>query len=414
MFDDLHYILAPTTASKKDLAFLKKMLRVFFLGQLVGLPTLKSILTRLEIKSNKSQIDFTKLCKKLSGNKIRLFFQYAYEQAVSEKLEELANKHSSNWSRVLVTAVIDDSVFRQWLQSNDALKDFENCYGSFFSGQYKTAVFGYKVVTFGLTIDGVFYPMYFECAKKTDKTKKKTIPEAISVAIRLVERWGKFRRTLETQGIKLPFIPISCDSGYSHLELAKACEATNLRYISVPKKSHLFDINGQRWKLSDYITKVVAVLETKHLEKESTPYTHRISAYYKSMGIEVVLLFVRLNGSKKISVVYTTNNTMHAKTIRHHWFQRTQIEQFFRLLKHVLKIQQATTRTKHNFEFKLFRFAFVALHAQLLIHFIRKKCKLCKQNKKIGFQVLQRQLTGEPSIINTLKKYVNLSFCKPV
>lgn len=397
----LFYIVSPEELTKKDIVFLKKMMRVFFLGQLMGLPTLKSILTRIQKKSNNSQINYTKLCKKMSNNRLRMIFEFYFESVVANKLKELAQKDSSNWSRQIVTAVIDDSVFRQWLQSVDAAKDFEQCYGSFFSGQYGRSVFGYKVVTFGLSIEGIFYPMYFECAKKKDKTKNEQVLKATEVAVNLVKRWNKFRQKLESRAVQLPSISISCDSGYSDLELAKTCAASNLRYISVPKKSHLFDIKGKKWKLSEFIKKIVISLENKHLKNNLTPFTYRARATYRSKGMDVVLLFFRLNGSKKISVVYTTDKTMHAKTIRRHWFQRTYIEQFFRWLKHVLKIQQATTKTKHQFEFKLFRFAFMALHAQLLVRLIRKKYK---QYRHVGFQVLQRQLTAEPDIMNMINQ----------
>ena len=87
---------------------------------------------------------------------------------------------------------------------------------------------------------------------------------------------------------------------------------------------------------------------------------------------------------------------------RRHWFARTYIEQFFKILKHILKIQQTTTKTKQAFEIKLLRFFFVALHVQKLIKIIRKKMK---DFAKKRFIALQRILNNEEIVIDFLQKY---------
>ncbi|TAF31269.1 MAG: hypothetical protein EAZ67_13125 [Cytophagales bacterium] len=38
------------------------------------------------------------------------------------------------------------------------------------------------------------------------------------------------------------------------------------------------------------------------------------------------MLAFRLNGSNKVSVIYSTSQTIFAKTLRRHWFQRTYID----------------------------------------------------------------------------------------
>ena len=64
--------------------------------------------------------------------------------------------------------------------------------------------------------------------------------------------------------------------------------------------------------------------------------------------------------------------TLFAKTLRRHWFQRTYIEQFFILLKHTLQVSQVTTGAKNDFVLKIFRFFFIALHAQKLVVFLER------------------------------------------
>ena len=92
-----------TPLDELDRLQFQKMQSIFFIGQLVGLPTLQSILTKFDIQSNNLQINYKKLCNKLSINKIRKMFEYIFEQQISEQLVSMNEKDSSIWSKNLVT-----------------------------------------------------------------------------------------------------------------------------------------------------------------------------------------------------------------------------------------------------------------------------------------------------------------------
>jgi hypothetical protein len=384
-------------------------MELFFIGQIVGLPTLSSILTRYGIVSNAHQIKYKKLHKILSNSVLRKIFEFVLEHHVLIEIQEMLKKDSSIWSKKLVTVIIDDSIFRQWLQNVDALKSFDECHDCFFSGQFKAGVYGKKVVTLGLSIDSVFYPLYFGLAKKAKKTDVTKEGTAISVAINLVKKWGCFLKKNNLKKLLKDKLHFSCDNGYSDLGLEKACYDNSLIYISVPKKSHIVLINNEKNKISTYIDLVFLAAEQEHLEKEKhlsknekTPFTLRIRANYQALeSKDVVLLFFRLNGSGKVSCIYSTDVNIFAKTLRRHWFQRTYIEQFFRLLKHTLQIAQVITSSKNDFELKIFRFFFTALHAQKLVAFFRKQQP---KYKHIGFQVIQRQLVCDQSFFDLLQR----------
>jgi hypothetical protein len=391
-------------------------LNIFFLGQLVGLPTLHSILQHYDISSNKHQIDYKELCKKLTYNNIHRIFESVFEQQLLEVLDKMSQKDSSCWSRELVTALLDDSVFKQWHNSQDWSKDFEDCYGKFFSGQFRASVYGFKVVTFALSIEGVVYPLYFDYAKKS-KTKEDKVESAIAIAQKLVKKWGLFIKKAKNRSILIPKLHFSCDNGYSSIALSETCKANELRYISVPKKSHLFDIsqsNGSvmHTNLEDWINNIFLMEEKKHeiqqahlSKKEKTPFICRFRATYCAQKREVTLLAFRLNGSKKVSIIYSTEKSIFAKTLRRHWFQRTYIEQFFKILKHVFKIQNARVKTKNEFHTKLLRFAFMAFHAQKLVIFIRSHFR---QFDKFGFITIQRMLIRDQIFFDLLQSFLVL------
>ena len=135
---------------------------VFYLGQLVDLPSLNAILLAHGITSNRHQCQYNNLCKRLTNNKIRLLFECIFAHVLESKLVELSAKSDSTWSRMEVTAVLDDSIFRQWLEN---MAD-DGYFKSWFSGQIGRTTYGFKVLTFGVVIEGVFYPLFLDFVKK--------------------------------------------------------------------------------------------------------------------------------------------------------------------------------------------------------------------------------------------------------
>jgi len=107
----------------------------------VDLPTLHSILSEYGIKSTRTSTRFKNLYKSLTINILIKLFERIFELQVSAKFKELSNKHKSCLSRELVTVVLDDSVFKQWLGAFKGGANFVSCYGCFFSGQFSSSVY---------------------------------------------------------------------------------------------------------------------------------------------------------------------------------------------------------------------------------------------------------------------------------
>jgi hypothetical protein len=363
-----------------------------------------------EISSNHLAQQFKRLYRDLTISKLLKIFEQIFEDQVFEKLEELDKKHSSVWSRELATVLLDDSVFKQWLSSFPAGEDYEKCYGCFFSGQTKSAVYGFKVGCLGMCIDGIYYPLYFEFVSKKSKAENGGKSTSIQAAENLVKRYGKWKRRCKDKGLVVPRLHFSCDNGYSDMGLAHCCELEDLIYSSVPKKSHLFEINGVKKKLSVWIEEEYIKREAIHEktqaelpEEQRQAFVYRFKGIYLSKDTKVTLIAFRLKASKKVSIVYCTSDTIFSKTLRRHWFQRTYIEQFFKILKHVLKIQESRTTNKEEFTFKLLRFIFMGWHVQKIVRFIRKKMK---GFDKKGFIFLQTTLRKDHYFDTLLQKFI--------
>lgn len=73
------------------------------------------------------------------------------------------------------------------------------------------------------------------------------------------------------------------------------------------------------------------------------------------------------------------------KTLRHHWFKRTLIEQFFRFNKHTLKISESTYSTLDDFIRKVCLFFLKSI----FITKIRNDCRKRKGMKNITFGTIR-------------------------
>jgi hypothetical protein len=226
-----------------------------------------------------------------------------------------------------------------------------------------------------------------------------------AVACRLITQlsdfWQKSRQ-------KYPNLPkklfLSVDNGYNKPEILDCCTQKELILLCVPKKNELFKIEDKEQSLQKWI-------DSEYLEREMTdsddlkPFTWRVKAQYIAKSIPVTLLFFRLNRSRKVSVIYcpdTHDPTIFAKTMRHHWFCRTQIEQFFRTVKHILKIQEAKSQFFFEMDIKLGRFFWLALDAQ---YFTKQIRKTFKKLRKVGFKQLIKHFIFNVEPLEIIKAF---------
>ena len=250
-------------------------------------------------------------------------------------LDDLCKKSDSSWSRAGLTLIIDESIFKTWLQCQSADAFFEDYFGKYFSGQTHKSEYGFRYSLSGISIGETFFPLYFSPIKKGEKCiveAKKTVKKMESLV----------RKCAKKQGFTIPNIALSVDGSYNHKDLIAVCEKlkTKTDFICVPKKNNIVKIGLFRGNLAKYIEEIFLPAEADNASDDA--FILRKKGYYKCRDTEVVFLFFRLNGSKNVSIIYSTNLSIKAKTLRRRWFNRTKIEQFFRILKDTLKVQQST------------------------------------------------------------------------
>jgi hypothetical protein len=285
-----------------------------------------------------------------------------------EALKKLAGQSDSSWSRSQVTVIVDDSIFKMWLK-NMPRGAF---YSKFFSGQIKRTVDGFRVTLTGVAVGAEFYPLYFQVVPKGGDTKK--------VALGLLKKVKQiFTEVSDKQGFEYPNLYFSVDSGFTYDKLISYCERQGIGFIGVPKKTNIFEFKGGGMNLKSYIENEFLPQEQAYKEKmgeegkEAKPFSIRVRSYYKSQKREVVLLFFRLKGSDKVTVIFCSHLSVMKKTLRRRFFQRTKIELFFRFLKDTLKIQKSKSERYGDFVKKLSLCILKAIFCLRLQQFFRRK-----------------------------------------
>jgi len=311
--------------------------------------------------------------------------------------EYLCTKSASTESRWEQTIINDESVFKLWLSERIASES----YGRYFSGQVHNVVYGLKISLLGISLNDRFYPIDYQLLKKTDKTD--------AISIDLLKRLTQWLQKITPIEKKL-HLYLSVDSGYHSSKLIESCQELSITLICVPKNNHLIILDTETLSIkaikekfvekeTEIATQKQAEKKENQAEKQEEAFFWRVRGRYKSLDMDVTLLVFRLNRSKKVSVIYSPNLSIKAKTLRRRWFVRTHIEQFFRLLKHTLKIQQTKSESVDEFLKKFANTAIKALSWMQLRDWLRKKTKnknmvyidICRFIKReIGLQWLRK------------------------
>ena len=286
----------------------------------------------------------------------------------------------STLSRQKLTISIDASIFKQWLTG----ENFGQYFAKYYSGQYGSAVHGFNVLLCGMSIGDMFYPLHFQLRKKKEKD--------VEIALRIL---GRVRRKLESLAcsvkVQLPFLYLSVDSGFKSKEIVDYCNDYRIIYIGVPANNNIVLLKGKSMNIKglkeEYCQQEVLFKEGNN--RNSTHFTMRIRVFYKMLKREVTLLFFRLKGSKKVSVIFSNDINIKGKTLRRHWFERTKIELLFRTIKNDFKIQQITVTNRLGFMKKL-AFALVkSVYAQIFTQIVKKKSP---QLRRLGFEGIRKRL----------------------
>lgn len=370
--------------SPRERGKVHKVVCLQLIGTLYGANNLTDLSAICGIKSNKA----SKIWQTLSHTQIQTLFNHAARAAFSEQFLALCRQSDASQSRAEATIVGDDSIFKHWFSDEEVGEYFAR----FFSGQSKSVVYGFCVNLAGIVLKDTFYPLVFSLVKRKESSKailQANLEEIKGYLDQLIDQANKESQT----PIKLPQLYLSVDSGLSDPNIIKWCEDKAIIFIGVVEKTHIFTTGwGAKGNFND-------VLLPNFLREESffyadknnkgKPFTLRMRLYYRYLDKQVTVLLFRFNKSKTVSIIFSTDKDIKAITLRRRFFQRTHIEQFFRMVKHTLRIAQSTSLDTSSFRKKIALFFLKAIFAFSFRNFCRSRFKTFKN---WGFQKLRRDI----------------------
>jgi hypothetical protein len=245
-----------------------------------------------------------------------------------------------------------------------------------------------------------FYPLVIKCLKSGETCS--------SVAEKCVDELADFLNKI-SEGYDKPAIFSSTDSGFNSVHLLKKMEERGFVPICVPKDTHRIIHNNKSLNIRE-LKVIFEKKEKKYLDKnpEEGYFSWRIRATYQMHKREVVFIIFRLKGSKKVSVVFCFGIHTQEKTIRRHWFARTSIEQFFRLMKTTLRVQESTSNTYEGF---IKKFSMTCLKACFVLQMRNQVRKKIKGMKRITWIAIRRVLAYDLGVVWLEKCAKNHTFC---
>ena len=237
VFEDFKATVEGIELDAQTMSHLQRLLQIFFLGQLLNLHTLNSIFVRFGIANGYDKVRYKDIRNKLTNNKLHQIFEYVFEQKLIEILLPLAQKDSSALSRTMVTVVLDDSVFKQWLtmQTAEVSEEDSQFYARFFSGQIGRTAAGYQVVALGVNVGGIYYPLYFQCVPKTPLTAKERLDKIAALAAVLAAK--RLEKKVLLEKINLDKANMSTDEDKKAIKILKLNIKVKEEAIRVAKKA---------------------------------------------------------------------------------------------------------------------------------------------------------------------------------
>jgi hypothetical protein len=205
---------------------------------------------------------------------------------------------------------------------------------------------------------------------------------------------------------ELPTLYLSIDSGFNNKELLDFCEELKIIGICVAKGNEVLLYKDKKMNFRELIdTEFLKAEKAFYNDKknENKSFSLRLRVYYQKLKRFVTILIFRFNGSKKLTVIFSYDKNIFAKTLRRHFFQRTQIEQFFRMVKHTLYINQSKSTDYKSFIKKVAIFFLKAIFAFAFRDYCRKHFR---RFKKFSFYKLRSNILHHNADKSMLLKWL--------
>ncbi len=303
-------------------------------------------------------------------------------QAV-EEMQKIKHKSAATQSRAKVTIAVDDSVI-------DRVGKRLRCTWNWYSGRWKKVVNGQNILGIVLTINGKAFPIGLRfCAKQgRTNTDKPTL---------LVAMLKEIKEEFDPLGIDITNIPLTMDSWYvSELLKQKLHQLGFKKIVVAGKSSYVFSDQNFKSSASDWKKEVNY---DDNLWGIDAP-AQRKKLLSPTFGL-VNLLFFRKSSTRCFLLMDLSVNSLRGVEIWRIWQAHNVIEQFWKILKSVLKIGEMKLRKQG---------IYTGLLIKTIAYLLMIKVQLLPHFRHLSLNQIMRKIKFECDLQNLLCEHFHLDF----
>jgi hypothetical protein len=309
---------------------LVEVMMLLGLGVLSGMYTPNQVIERLGLDKNKI---YRNLGAGTAQEWRQIILGLGYAALLSE-LTSLLEKSASSRSRVRLTIILDDSLFRRYAKQMASIFKW-------WGGAFKAVRKGHDVLGLMIEINGRVFILDWIVVSKAGRKRKTRWQYAI-------EMLQEFARRMKEAGIDPSLFGLAMDWWYGQVkELVEAAADLGLTVVSEPGINDIFTVKGQKQN--------VRQLKEKFLRKNDWGgfHTQRIRASSDTFGEVILVLYRDKKGEVHLLMAKAKENGTQKKDLRGliviRIFQKRQwIEQVWRWQKSNLRTGKIQVRKKHK------------------------------------------------------------------
>jgi hypothetical protein len=300
------------------------------LGVLNGMYTPNQIIERLGLDKNKI---YNGLGDGTAQQWREIIQGLGYASLLSELIRVL-NKSAASRSRVRLTIILDDSLFRRYAKQMASIFKW-------WGGAFKAVRKGHDVLGLIIEINGRVFILDWIVVSKAGRKRKERWKYAI-------EMLQEFARRMKEAGIDPSLFGLAMDWWYGQVkELVEAATDLGFTVVSEPGRDEIFIVNGQKKKVNQLIEEFLRRSNWGGFQ------TQRIRATSDTFGEVILVLYRDSKGQIHILMAKAKENGEPKKNIRGliviRIFQKRQwIEQIWRWQKSTLKTGKIQVRKGHK------------------------------------------------------------------
>ncbi len=352
---------------------------VLAIGHIYGCYNPKQLADYLGIKPDKiyQQINQWSLYK-LKRTLLKMMVSVA-----AQNIQQVRSKSRATQSRANLTLAIDDSVI-------DRVGNRLRCIWSWYSGRWKTVVTGQNLLGIILTINGKPLPIHLLfCSKQGSKNTDK--PSL------LISMLTQLKEEFLFHEVDITCFPITLDSWYVSQGLReKLIKLGFKKIVIVGKGNYIFDDGKRRQSATAWKKQVQYHQPSWGIEVE-----HKRKSMINPTFGEINLLFFRHCLTRAFYLMDFSLSRLRSSELWRIWKAHNLIEQFWKILKSILKMGKMRLRKQGIYTELLIKvMAYLSL---VSLQFQRGK-------RNLSLTQIMRQLRRESNLVDLLNEHFHLDF----